>query len=81
MKAACTLSKEQHLELDHDGGKILVQTKINEDGTATIYFERAPGFGSSMSLRLGEVAMWELRELLHDTARIMTLERRDTVGA
>ena len=74
MKAACTLSKEQHLNIDHDGGKMLVQTKINEDGTATIYF------GSSMSLRLDEVAMWELRELLHDTARIMTLERRDTTG-
>ena len=75
MKAACTLSKEQYLDLDHDGGKMLVQTKINEDRPATFYF------GSNMSLRLGEVAMWELRELLHDTARIMTLERRDTVGA
>jgi hypothetical protein len=66
--------KEQYLYLDDGDNNLLVQTKINEDGTATIYF------GSSMSLRLGEVEMWELREMIHDTARIMTLRRRETAG-
>ena len=64
---------ELFFTLKHDGGTHRVM--IENQGDTTLI-----SFGASFTLRLDEENLNKLREHIHDAARDMTIERRDTSG-
>ena len=64
---------ELFFTLKHDGGQHRVM--IENQGDTTLIC-----FGESFTLRLDEENLNKLRERIHDAARDMTIERRDTSG-
>ncbi len=64
---------ELFFTLNHSGGQHRVM--IENQGDTTLI-----RFGESFTLRLDEENLNKLREHIHDAAREMTIERRDTSG-
>jgi hypothetical protein len=64
---------ELYFTLKHDGGTHRVE--IENQGDTTVI-----RFGASFTLRLDEENLNKLREHIHDAARDMCIERRDTAG-
>jgi hypothetical protein len=64
---------ELYFNLKHSGGTHRVM--IENQGDTTLI-----SFGASFTLRLDEENLNKLREHIHDAAREMTIERRDTSG-
>ena len=60
-------------DIRHDGGTHRVEVEIEGDQCVI-------RFGASFTLRVNEANLNTLRELIHDAARDMTIERRDTTG-
>ena len=64
---------ELYFTLKHDGGTHRVM--IENQGDTTLI-----SFGASFTLRLDEENLNKLREHIHNAARDMCIERRDTTG-
>ena len=60
-------------DIRHDGGTHRVEVEIEGDQCVI-------RFGASFTLRVNEANLNTLRELIHDAARDMAIERRDTSG-
>ena len=60
-------------DIRHDGGTHRVEVEIEGDQCVV-------RFGASFTLRVNEANLNTLRELIHDAARDMAIERRDTSG-
>lgn len=58
----------------HDGGTHRVEVDIEGDQCVI-------RFGASFTLRVNEANLNTLREMIHDAARDMAIERRDVSGA
>ena len=63
----------QSENIRHDGGTHRVEVEIEGDQCVI-------RFGSSFALRVNEANLNTLREMIHDAARDMAIERRDTAG-
>ena len=60
-------------DIRHDGGTHRVEVEIEGDQCVI-------RFGASFTLRVNEANLNTLREMIHDAARDMAIERRDTSG-
>ena len=58
-------------DIRHDGGSHRVEVEIEGDQCVI-------RFGASFTLRVNEANLNTLREMIHDAARDMAIERRDT---
>tara|TARA_R110002020_G_scaffold173198_1_gene363974 strand:- start:58 stop:414 length:357 start_codon:yes stop_codon:yes gene_type:complete len=61
----------EHEDIRHDGGTHRVEVEI--EGEQCVI-----RFGTSFTLRVDETNLNTLREMIHDAARDMAIERRDT---
>jgi hypothetical protein len=59
--------------LDHDGGAHNLEVEIEGD-------QAVIRFGASFTLRMNESQVDRFREIIHDTARELCINRRDTTG-
>lgn len=60
-------------KLEHDGGTHNLEVEIEGD-------QAVIRFGASFTLRMNESQIDRFREIIHDTARELCINRRDTSG-